>query len=227
MTALSLKPEAAWRGESQKGRWATVVEILLVYAGILLYIWRWQTSHRWLWTVLLAVIVASHFFHHDSIRWLGLTGSDFVRSGRAIFPLAAIAYTPLILFGFIAHRPIPPVSAGRGLAALGAYALWCAFQQYLTQSYFHRRLMRISRTPWLNSILVGLLFGSAHIPNPILMPATFLGGVVFAEVFRRYPNIWPLAIVQAVGGILIGWISPPALIHNMRVGPGYFSPRMH
>jgi membrane protease YdiL (CAAX protease family) len=67
------------------------------------------------------------------------------------------------------------------------------------------------------------MFGAAHIPSPILMVATTLGGFIFAEVFTRHRNIWPLALAQAVGGFLIGALSPPALIHNMRVGPGYFT----
>jgi len=66
-----------------------------------------------------------------------------------------------------------------------------------------------------------------HIPNPILMGATFAGGFVFAEIFFRHPNIWPLAFVQAVAGFLIGALSPPALIHSMRVGPGYFFFHLH
>ncbi len=201
--------------------------MLLVYAGIILFIWRWQYSHPHAWILLLSIVLASHFFHHDSLRSLGLTASGLGRSTRTIVPLAAIAYVPMALYGLIAHRPIPNVSILRALEGLGAYTVWCAFQQYLTQSYFHRRLMQISSTPWLNSILVGILFGSAHIPNPILMIATFLAGVVFAEVFRRRANIWPLALTQAIGGMLLGWISPPALIHRMRVGPGYFLHRTH
>jgi Type II CAAX prenyl endopeptidase Rce1-like len=216
----TVAPESERR--HQVPRWASAVEMLLIYAGILIYIWRWQYSFPRFWMLLLGAVIASHFFHHDSIRSLGLTGSGLGRSARVIFPLAGIVFAPLVLYGVLGHHPIPNASVGRALEGLGAYAVWCAFQQYLTQSYFHRRLMQIIRAPWVNSVLVGVMFGSAHIPNPILMTATFIGGFVFAEVFRRHPNIWPLAVTQAVGGLLIGWVSPPALIHSMRVGPGYF-----
>jgi membrane protease YdiL (CAAX protease family) len=66
------------------------------------------------------------------------------------------------------------------------------------------------------------MFGSAHIPNPILMTATTLAGFIFAEIFARHRNIWPLALVQALGGFLLAAVSPVSLMHNMRVGPGYF-----
>jgi membrane protease YdiL (CAAX protease family) len=99
--------------------------------------------------------------------------------------------------------------------------MWCAFQQYLAQSYFHNRLMAAVRSRHLSSLLVGIIFGSAHIPNPILMVATTVAGFIFAEIFARHRNIWPIALAQAVGGLLLAAVSPASLMHNMRVGPGY------
>jgi membrane protease YdiL (CAAX protease family) len=110
---------------------------------------------------------------------------------------------------------------GHAAASLLGYGAWCAFQQYLAQSYFNNRLMEVVRNRHLSSLLVGIIFGSAHIPNLILMVATTVAGFVFAEVFARHRNIWPIALAQAVGGLLIAAVAPASLIHNMRVGPGY------
>ena len=52
---------------------ATALEILVVYSGILLYIWRWQTTHPRTWAPLLAVVLVSHVAHRDTARKLGLT----------------------------------------------------------------------------------------------------------------------------------------------------------
>ena len=97
------------------------------------------------------------------------------------------------------------------------YGCWCAFQQYLTQSYFHNRLMLIVHNRHVRCALVGIMFSATHIPNPILMIATLVAGFVFAEAFSKYRNIWPLALVQAVGGLLLAAVTPDALIHHMRV----------
>ena len=74
----------------------------------------------------------------------------------------------------------------------------------------------------VDSALTGIMFSASHLPNLILTIATLIAGVVFAEVFARYRNIWPLALAQAVGGLLLAVVSPNAMIHHMRVGPGYF-----
>ena len=143
-------------------------------------------------------------------------------NAQMVLPIALAFYIPLLAFGFARHvLTLVPVNRHAAASLLG-YGGWCAFQQYLAQSYFHNRLMEAVRSRHLSSLLVGIIFGSAHIPNPILMVATTLVGFVFAEIFARHRNIWPLALTQAVGGLLLAAVSPASLMHNMRVGPGYF-----
>src|SRR2546427_7909975 len=54
------------RPASSVAQAATALEILLVYSGILLYIWRWQTTHPRAWAPLLAVVLLSHVAHGDT-----------------------------------------------------------------------------------------------------------------------------------------------------------------
>jgi hypothetical protein len=202
-------------------RWAVAAEILLVYAGVLLYIWRWQFTHRHAWILLLAGVWLSHLAHRDTLRDLGLALTHLRENAQIVLPIGVAVYVPLVAFGFASHKLQLMLPSGSTLLSLIGYGSWCVAQQYLAQSYFHRRLQRISRNPHFTSALVGLMFGAAHIPSPILVVVTTLGGFVMAEIFARHPNIWPLALAQAVGGILVAVLSPPSLIHHMRVGPGY------
>jgi hypothetical protein len=198
------------------------VEVLAVYAGILLYIWRWQETHPFVWIPLLAAVLFSQWVRGETFEKMGLAGREFRACARLSLPVLGA-----VIIGAVAYAILRPETAAR-FATLHAwlsfvgYFVWCAFQQFLTQSYFHRRLMQVIRDPHLRSFAVGLLFAGAHVPNPVLMVATFAGGFIFAEIFCRHPNIWPLAFVQAVAGFLIGTLSPPWIIHNMRVGPGYY-----
>ena len=204
----------------------SAVEVLLVYAGILSYIWRWQMSYPHSWLALWGVVLVSHFLHRDTFRTLGLSAAGMRANAELVLPIALVFYVPLLIFGFVRHAlTIVPVNRHAAVSLLG-YGMWCAFQQYLAQSYFHNRLMEAIRNRHLSSLLVGIMFGSAHIPNSILMAATSIAGFVFAEVFARRRNIWPLALAQAVGGLLVAAVSPASLIHNMRVGPGYLFYRL-
>lgn len=205
----------------------TAAEILIVYAGILLYIWRWQWTHPHFWMPLWAMILASHLAHRHSLRDLGLTPAGLRASAEVALPLALAVYLPVFLFALARHQLeiLPP--GKQTLAAFAGYGRWCVVQQYLAQSYFHRRLMELVPNPHHSSLVVALMFGAAHIPNPVLMVATTLGGFFLAEVFARHPNIWPLALAQTVAGFLIAALTPASLIHNMRVGPGYLFYGLH
>ena len=199
----------------------SALEALLIYAGILTYIWRWQHTYPHTWMVLWGIILVSHVVHRDTLRSLGLTFGEARANAQLVLPIALVFYVPLLAFGFARHvLAIVPLNWHALYSFLG-YGVWCAFQQYLAQSYFHNRLMEAIHNRHLSSLLVGVIFGSAHIPNPILMVATTVAGFVFAEIFARHRNIWPIALAQAVGGLLLAAVSPASLMHNMRVGPGY------
>jgi hypothetical protein len=220
----------------------TAFEVALIFAGILAYIWRWQHANplAWVghpgsrliarfmdtnplaWGGLFALILASHVLHHDTLRGLGLGRTALRASAQCVLPLAILLYVPILIYGFAHHRLVTLYPTWRSLLLLLGYGSWCAFQQYLTQSYFNNRVMLIIRNRHLSSVIVGVMFSATHIPNLILMIATLIAGIVFAEVFARYRNIWPLALAQAVGGLLLAAVSPDMLIHHMRVGPSYF-----
>jgi len=196
-------------------------EILLVYAGILLYIWRWQWAHPHLWMPLGAVILASHLAHRDSLRAMGLKPVGLRASAEFVLPLVLAVYLPVFLYALARHQLILLMPGKQALTAFTGYGTWCVVQQYLAQSYFHRRLMELFNNPHHSSLVLALMFGAAHIPNPALMVVTTLGGFFLAEAFARHRNIWPLALAQTVGGFLIAALTPASLIHNMRVGPAY------
>ncbi len=199
----------------------TALEVALIFTLILLYIWRWQHIRPHVWIPILALILVSHAIHRDTWTGLGLGRAELRAGAQWLLPLVVILYLPLLAIGFIFHRLAFLRPNWQSLLMLLGYGCWCAFQQYLTQSYFHNRLMLVIRNRHVRSAVIGIMFGATHIPNPILMIATFVTGFVFAEAFSRHRNIWPLAFAQAVGGLLLAAIVPDAAIHHMRVGPGY------
>jgi H+/gluconate symporter-like permease len=211
---------------SASPRWLPIcsaLEVVVVFAGIVNYIWRWHHIFRYSWIPLWGLVLFSHFLHRDTLRSLGLSLAQLRANAEVVLPIALAVYVPLFVFGFARRALVIVPANGHAAAALLGYGSWCAFQQYLAQSFFHNRLMEAVRNRHLSSVLVAIMFGATHLPNAILTVATLVAGFVFAEVFARHRNIWPLALAQAVGGLLVAAVSPASLIRNMRVGPGYFS----
>jgi len=202
--------------------WLAAAEVPVVFAGVMAYIWRWQHPYPYAWIPLWAAILASHVLHHDNWRTLGLGVKGMRATAQWVLPITIAFCLPLLAWGFAGHHLELLRPGWRALNPLVLYGIWCALQQYLTQSYFHLRIMQVIPNRHLSSLVVAVMFSAAHIPNLILMVACLIAGAIFGEIFARYRNIWPLALAQAVGGLLIAAISPSALIHHMRVGPGYF-----
>src|SRR5712664_3355949 len=114
----------------------TLLETLLVFAGILLYIWRWQFAHPHAWVFLWAVVLASHIAHRDTLRDLGLTGFQLRACAELALPLALAIYTALLFYGFARHSLVMMAPIKQSFALFVSYGFWCAIQQYLVQSYF-------------------------------------------------------------------------------------------
>ena len=218
------------RRNSNLARWATSIEVLAIYAGILAYIWRWRHSHPWAWIGLAAVVVASHAIHHDTWKQLGLTVQELRASASVALPLFVILAVPLVVYALLKHIHLDDVLIdGENILGDGVNLAACLGRR----SHRHGLMDILMRPPTrrsagaalallLSAALVALMFGGAHIPNPVLMVVTTCAGFLFSEIFALHRNIWPLALVQTVGGALVGALSPAWLIHNMRVGPGYF-----
>jgi membrane protease YdiL (CAAX protease family) len=102
------------------------------------------------------------------------------------------------------------------------YALWALVQEFILQSIFFLRF-----ESWLGCrraiVCATLLYAIAHLPSPALTPLSFVGGLIFCELFRRYRNIFPLGVIHAALGITIAASLPDKWLHHMRVGIGYLT----
>src|SRR5262249_36742168 len=110
----------------------------------------------------------------------------------------------------------------RVAGVLGGYCFWALFQQYLLNGYFTNRLQASldRRYRFLVAPLAGAMFAAAHLPNPLLMVVTLIGGTVAAAAYQRYRNLFFLAFAHALIGTVIWLAVPDTLSHHLRVGPG-------
>ncbi len=81
------------------------------------------------------------------------------------------------------------------------YLPWALVQEVALQGILLRGL-ETAVSPRIAPVLAGLLFGVAHLPDPVLTVLTAGIGTVWATLFVRHRTIWPLAVSHAVLGAL-------------------------
>ncbi len=151
-----------------------------------------------------------------SVRELGLTKPG---SGAVVTVMCGAFLVVTIVVGGSAIHNLGPAQRVPW-ERIWKYALWALEQQFILQSFFYVRLESLlgsRRALWG----AALLFCLAHLPSPVLTLMSFIGGLLFCEMFRRYRNIFPLGLVHAALGLTIAASLPDRLLHHMRVGIGY------
>jgi membrane protease YdiL (CAAX protease family) len=119
--------------------------------------------------------------------------------------------------GALSGWPWPAVLA----LGLLRYPLWSSVQEYALLSFSANRVRSLVPNPWAAAFLNGALFCLAHAPNPILMTATFIAGVVFTRIFFDAPHVVPPALAHALAGLCLSVIFRD-FYPAMMVGPAYF-----
>lgn len=201
----------------------TLIEALALAVYIAWYIWRLQATQRNSWIVFPVWLVASFLLHRDTPKTLGWRADNLrpaTRQGLPIFLLFVFAGCLAGLW-FGGFRTLPPhlVQVRHVLN----YAAFCLLQQVALNSYMTNRLLYVFDGKMSAAFTAAAVFAALHWPNPVLVPLTFLGGMVMSWLFARERNILPLAAGQAVVGTLVWWALPMAWHHGMRVGPGYYT----
>jgi len=193
-------------------------EVLIVFAGVMAYIWRLQFTFPDFAVILLVFIVATFFVHGDRLQKdLGFGSGGLIAGIRVLAVPTLMIAAVLIIFSVPAR-----FFAIDRLAGLEKYFAWCLLQQFALQSFFGHRLLQVlksqNRAAWVNAGL----FATVHLPNPVLVPITFVGGYILTRVFFSTRNLIPLALSQAIIGSLLSVALPFAWHHGLRVGPGYY-----
>jgi len=195
-----------WILSAAAGRTKFIVAIPIVFAFVL--------------------VISSHLLHGETLHDLGLRFDNFLRAMKLLaLPMLVVGLLCLGLGLSFGTRPDlfrwHPERAIAGQLVLGVG--WGFVQQYVLQSFINRRAQIIWRKGAASVLVTALIFAVLHFPNPWLMLVTFIGGVVWAFVYQRAPNLFALALSHAfMTWVLVSTLPITALDH-LRIGFKYFA----
>lgn len=171
-------------------------------------------------TLALAFMIFSHCERGETVRDIGFRFDNFWIAVRVLlWPTAVVAMTIPLLSWWIRGDDFTFAPLRLRFITL---PLWALFQQYAVQGFINRRA-QLSLGKGLKSIvLVAIVFSLVHLPNPLLMGLTLIGGLLWAAVYQRVPNLFALALSHALASWVVALSVSPRLVNGLRVGLKYF-----
>lgn len=173
----------------------------------------------------LGFMIVSHRLRNESFRDLGFRFDNFVRAlALLVLPMLAAVGVCIVIARWF-HSPIdfsrwhPDLPLALQLALGFA---WGLAQQYVLQGFLNRRVQLIWGRGWVGILLVAVIFSALHLPNPALVVATFIGGVIWAAIYQRVPNLFALAISHCLMTWVLVATIPPSALQHLRIGFRYF-----
>ena len=167
----------------------------------------------------LGLMVLSHRQRGESLYDIGFRADNFLQSCRLLLLPTALAVVAILVAGWFTRHAI---FAGHFRARYISLPLWALFQQYVLNGFINRRA-QLALGKGLKSItLVAVSFALLHLPNPLLALLTLIGGLIWATVYQRRPNLVALALSHTLVSLTLALTISPDLLNSLRVGFKYF-----
>ena len=195
-------------------------QLLLVYASLEAALWTVGLAQGFCIALIVALTVAWTFSERYSWSDLGLDPVS-IRRGWWIAPVGAAVAGLILIAAWRWHTLRPPDGVLVVSVNIVLSLIWALAQQYLAQSFFFLHFEYLLGSGRRAVLATALLFSSAHIPNPVLVPVTLAGGLILSELFRRNRTLYVLAVAHALVALALAISVPESVLHNMRVGISY------
>ena len=175
-----------------------------------------------------ALMFYSHRVHGETARGMGWRLDNFLQAARLlalpmILTTALLAIVGWAATGLRSSSDLLSRAGGRSVMWLPVWGIfWGLLQQYVLQAFINRRAQLTLGRGWRSVLLVAGVFALLHFPNPWLTLFTFAGGLIWAWVYQRAPNLLALALSHSIMTVVLIWTLPAAALKGLRVGFNYF-----
>ncbi|HYW70907.1 MAG TPA: CPBP family intramembrane glutamic endopeptidase [Pyrinomonadaceae bacterium] len=172
------------------------------------------------------LVISSHALRKESLRDLGIRFDNFLPALKLLaLPMIVVAAICVGLGLIFGTRPNlsrwhPERQIGAQLALGFA---WGFVQQYVLQSFINRRAQIIWQKGVVSVVVTAMIFSLLHFPNPWLMLVTLVGGLVWAFVYQRAPNLFALALSHSLMTWILVSTLPISALNHLRIGFKYFA----
>jgi hypothetical protein len=171
------------------------------------------------------LIICSHRLRGETFRELGFRFDNFLQAARLLVVPMLVTAGLCLLAGWWFGGEINFLRWHSGRPILAQLALgfgWGLVQQYVLQAFINRRAQIIWGQSWLSVLLVAMIFGGLHLPNPWLSFVTFAGGAIWGAVYQRAPNLFALAVSHSLMTWVLVSTLPASALNHLRIGFKYF-----
>jgi membrane protease YdiL (CAAX protease family) len=230
----SVEPDNVDDGPAVGGRRLALWEIASVVSSALIAEWTilpFAGQEKLTGAIPILLAFALMFYSQrvrgETFRDVGWRLDNFVEAARLLALPMVLTSAVLLIVGWLStglNNGLLARTGGRSLMWLPAWGiLWGLLQQYVLQGFINRRAQIALGSGWRSILLVAAVFAVLHFPNPWLSVATFAGGVVWAWVYQRAPNLPALALSHSLMTLVLIWTLPASVLKGLRVGFNFFA----
>jgi membrane protease YdiL (CAAX protease family) len=167
----------------------------------------------------LGLMYFSHRERGETFSEIGFRTDNFLAACRLLLLPTAIVMALIVTVGWLASHSMSLAPWRNRFLLL---PLWALFQQYVLNGFINRRAQLAFGKGPRSVLLVAFVFSLFHLPNPLLAILTFVGGLIWAAVYQRQPNLFALALSHALSSQTLALAISPKLLESLRVGFKYF-----
>ena len=214
----------------QEARVLAFWEIVSLASTALIAVWAVLAlaTTRWMLVFPVALafsfIILSHRIRHETAREVGWRTDNFLEALRLLaLPMIGAALVMGVIGWLMGSLRFAMPEKRTALLWLPfAGVAWGLTQQYVLQGFFNRRAQMVWGKGWISVFVVAFIFALIHLPNWWLALATLAGGIIWAWVYQRAPNLLALGLSHGVMTWVLISCVPESALQSLRVGFKYF-----